>query len=145
MCKKSNRIIIVITTLFCIAVILFLVFFKIIIVSGQSMAPTLDDGAILLISKVNSEYLRDDIVVFEKDDTTMIKRVIGVPGDTIELKDKHVYRNNIRLNIDYDVNESVVIILNEEEYFVVGDNYGNSYDSRNYGSINKQSIIGKVL
>ena len=145
MCEESNRIIIVITTLFCIAVILFLIFFKIIIVSGQSMAPTLDDGAILLISKVNSEYHKNDIIVFEKDDTTMIKRVIGVPGDTIELKDKCVYRNGIKLQIDNDIDKSVIIELNKDEYFVVGDNYGDSYDSRNYGCINEQSIIGKVL
>lgn len=145
MCKKSNRIIVIFTALFCVAVILFLIFFKIIIVTGQSMAPTLDDGAILLISKVNSEYLKNDIVVFEKDDTTMIKRVIGVSGDTIELKDKCVYRNGIKLQIDCDVDKSVIIKLNSDEYFVVGDNYGDSYDSRNYGCINKQSIIGKVL
>lgn len=145
MCKKSNRIVIAATTLFCVAVLIFLTFFKIIIVNGQSMAPTLDDGAILLISKVNSEYRRNDIVVFEKDDTTMIKRVIGVPGDTIELKDKCVYRNGIKLQIDGDIDKGVIIALKQDEYFVVGDNYGDSYDSRNYGCINEQSIIGKVL
>lgn len=145
MCKKSDRIIIVITTLFCIAVILFLCFFKIFIVKGQSMAPTFDDGAILLISKINAEYIKNDVIVFDIDNETVIKRVVGVSGDTIELKDKCVYRNGIKLQIDCDSDESVIIELKQDEYFVVGDNYGNSYDSRNYGCINKQSIIGKVL
>lgn len=145
MCKKGNRVIIVATALFSVAVIFFLLFFKIIIVKGQSMAPTLDDGAIVLISKINSEYSKDDIVVFEKDNTVMIKRILGVSGDTIELKDKSVYRNGIKLQIDCDFNKSAVISLSEDEYFVVGDNYGDSYDSRSYGCINKESIIGKVL
>lgn len=145
MCKKSNRIITSIIIIAFATVILFLTFFKIIIVSGQSMAPTIDDGAILLITKVHSEYYRDDIVIFEKDSETMVKRIIAVSGDTIEIKNKYIYRNGVKLQINCDVKQSSTVTLKANEYFVVGDNYKNSYDSRNYGCINQQEIIGKVL
>ena len=109
------------------------------------MAPSSIVGAILLITKVHSEYYRDDIVIFEKDSETMVKRIIAVSGDTIEIKNKYIYRNGVKLQINCDVKQSSTVTLKANEYFVVGDNYKNSYDSRNYGCINQQEIIGKVL
>ncbi len=83
-------------------------------------------------------------------DTAFVKRIIGLPGDTILInKNGEVFNNDIKLNFNNVVsgNESELInyTVPENSYFLLGDNRNNSIDSRIYGSVNKKQIIGKVV
>ncbi|HHZ06041.1 MAG TPA: signal peptidase I [Clostridiales bacterium] len=143
--KENNRIINIVLGIAVVITVLFLLCFKITIVSGQSMMPTLNDGSIVLVSKISPEYFKNEIIVFDNMNDTMIKRIVAVEGDIIEIKNNSLYRNGIKLNIACDNRTSVNIKLKQNEYFVIGDNYGCSYDSRDYGCITKEMILGKVI
>ncbi len=130
------------------------------VVSGNSMNPTLSDGDSLIVDKV-SYYFRDpkrfEIVVFPfryQEDTYYIKRIIGLPGETVQILDGAVYINGKKLKDPYG-NESIrnaglaseIVTLGEGEYFVLGDNRNNSADSRepSVGKITKDEIIGRAV
>ena len=124
-------------------------------VDGLSMFPTLNNHDYLFASrtaynKTPPEY--EDIIVFKSliRNEPLIKRVIGKPGDHIEIKDGKVYRNDELLNEDYidietigEVNE----IVEEDHLFVMGDNRDNSADSRypEVGQISYDNILGKAV
>lgn len=126
------------------------------VVSGNSMYPYLQDKQLLIINetaKLTKNYDRFDIVVLksEKLNTYLIKRIIGCPGDTIQIKEGSVYINDNLLdeNISHDliIDAGLAkdkITLGENEYFVLGDNRNNSADSRQIGPVNSSSFIGKV-
>ncbi len=116
-------------------------------VDGSSMCDTLVDGEIMLVTK--PEYLFGDpkigdVVIChypERGNTNFVKRVIGVPGDTIEIQNNVVIRNGEPTDEPYltpsrndDGFSMDPFTLGEEEYFVAGDNRDNSHDSRNYYS-----------
>ena len=129
-------------------------------VSGSSMETTLSDGDQLLVDKLSYRFQdpkRFDIIVFPyqyEENTYYIKRIIGLPGETVQVVDGYVYINGSRLESDIYGNElmddpmaaSRPITLGEDEYFVLGDNRNNSEDSRygDIGNINKKYIVGKV-
>ena len=113
------------------------------------MQPTLRDKQILL-STIPFQIDRRDIVLIERGDRLIIKRVIGVPGDTVYIHDYHVYVNG--KIVDLFITEFAglahePITLGADEYFVLGDNRGNSLDSRysSVGVINKEQILWKVI
>ena len=121
------------TTLFCLK-------FKIIIVSGDSMDPSLKDGQIILASRDIDSIKISDIVVFENSNELCIKRVIATQGDEIVLKDEGVFVNGVRVaEVSYN-GEFKEYNIGEDELFVLGDNEKHSYDSRDYGPIKKESI-----
>lgn len=131
------------------------------VVEGDSMNPTLTDQDNVLVSRITytlSEPKRFDIVVFElrsDPDTCYIKRVIGLPGETVTIRDGEVYINGVLLAEDVYGNAPIrragraaaSVTLGEDEYFVMGDNRNNSLDSRydDPGNILKKQLIGKVL
>lgn len=117
------------------------------------MEPNLHDGEYVLIDKIS--YLlhppdRGDVVVFlpPNEDRDYIKRVIGLPGDTVEIKGGQVYVNGVALDepyLKYSTNsEMPARVVEEGRYFVMGDNRNNSSDSRSFGSITPQSIVGRA-
>ena len=127
---------------------------------GSSMEVTLSDGDDVIINKF-SYYFHDpqrfDVVVFKQSGKEHsyynIKRIIGLPGETVQIKDGQVYINNERIDEPVNVDMMEIgglaeepIALEENEYFVLGDNRNNSEDSRfaNIGNIVSQDIIGKV-
>lgn len=124
-------------------------------VDGASMDPTLKDGQILLLSKISNNYKRFDIVVVNKNGTKIVKRIIGMPGETIEYKKNRLYINgeivkdkvNIEIE-DFDLESLFSIsVIPEDYYFVMGDNRNNSSDSRDprIGLVKKSEIEGKTV
>ena len=128
-------------------------------VSGQSMQPTLHDGDNLLVDKLTYRFRdpkRYEIVVFAykyEEDTYYIKRIIGLPGETIQIIDGYVYINGEKLKKDYGaevMQDSGIaeepITLGKEEYFVLGDNRNHSSDSRDpsVGILHREDLIGKA-
>ena len=122
-------------------------------VVGPSMQPTLQEGNIVIVSKLSYKFgdiKRGDILVFEYDGMkNLIKRVIGLPGEKIEFKNNTVYIDGIAYKESYleniKTNDYKVEKVEENHYIVLGDNRENSYDSREIGQISKDDIIGKVV
>lgn len=127
-------------------------------VVGNSMHPTLKDGEILILNKLKykiTEVKRGDIISLKYADTKyLIKRVVGLPGEEIYIKDNKLYINNeqyeesyISTNLKYDDFDLKTLgyeKIPDGYYFVLGDNRENSMDSREVGLIPKKDIIGKV-
>jgi signal peptidase I len=125
---------------------------------GQSMEPTYHQEQRLLVDKVTSRLFglnRGDIVIVHSpvQDIELIKRLIGKPGDTIELRDNRVFVNGEALNEPYlppDANsgptrDTSKWTLGEDEYFILGDNRSFSQDSRVFGPVRLENIIGRGL
>lgn len=129
-------------------------------VRGDSMYPTLSDGDHLIVDKISYRFTdpgRFDIVVFPfqyQEDTYYIKRIIGLPGETVQIYDGLIYINGKVLKESYGYEEirnpglaSEAITLGQDEYFVLGDNRNNSADSRepSVGCVKRDSLIGRAL
>ena len=115
-------------------------------VDGNSMHPNLEGDEIMLLNKLG-HIDRFDIVVakIEKKDNNFIKRVIALPGETIEIKDNKIYINGEILDEDfgYGITYNIdAITLGSDEYFLLGDNRIISLDSRSFGPISKKEILG---
>lgn len=133
-------------------------------VEGESMEPTLSDGDTVIIQRLSYYFTspdRYDVVVFPvtydetaDEDTYYIKRVIGLPGETVQIIDGSVYINGEKLQDDKyalsDILEAGIasdpLVLGENQYFVMGDNRNMSTDSRNsyVGLVNRKDIIGEA-
>ena len=118
-------------------------------VDGASMDQTLEDGQILLLYKLSNIGYGDIIVLDEeKEGEIIIKRIIGMPGDTVSINDNTVYVNGEELEEDYAYGETSdyeEITLGDDEYFILGDNRPISKDSRYFGPVKEDEIIGKVI
>lgn len=130
-------------------------------VKGASMEPNFEDHQYLIIDEISYRFgdpKRGDIVVFRypKDPRQFfIKRVIGLPGETVKVKDGKVYifntdyPNGVAINEGEYLNDGYTagtkeVTLGEDEYFVLGDNRSASLDSRGFGTVPRRLIIGRV-
>lgn len=118
-------------------------------VDGDSMNKTFKNGDILILYKL-SKIKRFDVIVLheEKDNEKIIKRVIGMPGDTVAIKDGEIYINDEKIDDEYAygmTSDYDRITLKSDEYFILGDNRLISKDSRYFGSIKEKEIKGKVV
>ena len=118
-------------------------------VDGSSMKNTLQNGDILLLYKMGKIDYQDIIVLKEeKDDEIIIKRVIGIPGDTVSIKDNKIYVNDKVIDDFHAYGETSdynKITLGSDEYFILGDNRLVSKDSRYFGPVKEKDIKGKVV
>ena len=118
-------------------------------VDGDSMKNTLKNGDILLLYKLSS-IDRFDIIVLEeeKDNEKIIKRVIGLPGETVAIKKGKIYINDKVIDDEYAYGETSdynKVTLKDDEYFILGDNRLISKDSRYFGPIKDNEIKGKIV
>lgn len=128
-------------------------------VKGQSMQPTLHNGDHVIINKISyrfSEPRRYDIVVFpyqKNPEQNYIKRIIGLPGDEVNIQNGKVYINGNEIDEKYEFNDiknlgdqKYPLVVPEGQYFVMGDNRNNSSDSRytDVGTIIEEDLIGKA-
>ena len=126
-------------------------------VDGPSMNTTLKNGEILLLNKIvykKGNIKRFDIVVVDKGDKYIIKRVIGLPGETIEYKNNEIYINGEKIKDPYPSTKTDDFSIEDvghtkipgDTYFVMGDNRADSLDSRypSVGVIKKEHILGRA-
>ncbi len=126
-------------------------------VDGRSMNTTLENGQILLLNKIvykKGDIKRFDVVAIDEGDKTLIKRVIGLPGEIISYKDNVLYINGKKLEDPYPSTKTDDFSISDightkipgDTYFVMGDNRNDSLDSRypQVGVIKKSQILGRA-
>lgn len=124
-------------------------------VNGTSMYPTLKNGEIMLLNKITYRFnniKRFDIVVINTQDDKIIKRVIGLPGETLKFENNVLYINGQEVKEtflkeeteDFDIRNLSYDKIPSDCYFVMGDNRDNSKDSRMIGCVKKKQITGKA-
>lgn len=123
-------------------------------VYGTSMLPTIEEGEYIMVSKAAyffGEPQRGDIIVFDSPQdpkSDLIKRIIAVPGDTVEIRDDKVSVNGTPLAEPYTLEPPHYLMMPEEippgHYFVLGDNRNNSSDSHRGWTAPRQNIVGKA-
>jgi signal peptidase I len=131
-------------------------------VKGESMQPNFENGDYLIIDEISYRFKgpqRGEVIVFkypQNESQLFIKRVIGLPGEKIEIKDnviKVTGKNGTAVDLKEEAylpspiitSGNMDISLSDNQYFVLGDNRQFSYDSRRFGVVNKGEIIGKVF
>jgi signal peptidase I len=143
-----------------IAVVLYLFIMTPHEVLGNSMHPTYKNGEYLMANKLTyrfGEPRRGDVIIFQYSETQdFIKRIIGLPGDSIMIKDGNVYVNGTQLDESAYLEDTVYtsggdylaegesVTIGENKYFVLGDNRPHSSDSRTFGPISESQIKGKA-
>lgn len=143
-----------------IIIILFIMTFVFSVTSvvGNSMYPTLKDGEVMILNKFKyrfSDIKREDIISLKYADTKyLIKRVIGLPGEKVEIINNKLYINDIEYHEEYlskdlsykdfKLSDLGYNVIPEDMYLVLGDNREISLDSRKIGLIKKEDINGKI-
>ncbi len=143
-----------------IIVIIFVLLFFIFVIGlqqviGPSMNPTLNEGDIIITNKFIYRFKsieRNDVVVISQDEKYMIKRIVGLPGETVEYQNNDVLINGKAYKEtftnseteDFTIQDLGYDVIPEDMYLVLGDNRENSLDSRTFGLISKNQIIGKA-
>ena len=146
----------------CILALFFLCFYisrfwyQIMLIQGDSMEPSYHSWQFVLLDKHTKQYDCGDVVAFQCDGlkAVLIKRVVAVPGDTVQIVDGVLYRNGapteeglVNGSLDYAGIAEKTVTLGENEYFLLGDNYEESKDSRyeKVGCVLEEDILGKVI
>lgn len=141
----------IITPFIVVAILIVYINTKVLLIAyvpTESMEPVLDTGTYHICSRKIDELSREDIIVFQQEDVVMIKRIIGLPGEILEIRDNIIYINGKELLCPYIKDEmktkDLVVRIPQNSYFVMGDNRNNSHDSRQFGTILKKQILAKL-
>ena len=154
--KKTIRFYGIFALIICVYIILSVRVISINFVDGNSMSPTVKTDGIVITNKLVNDYKQFDIVLASvpnsdgKHNQIAIKRIVALPNDKLLIKDGMVYVNGKPLD-DYNFDTEDIgicseeITLKDDEYFLMGDNRSESFDSRFYGAIKKENMLGKVV
>jgi len=121
-------------------------------IDGSSMEPSLHDGEYVIVNRVTYRLQppqRGDVIVFQREGSReFIKRVIGLPGETVQVQGGQVLVNGVALSESYIAQPNAYTMeprkIGPNEYFVLGDNRNNSSDSHNWGTVALNTIDGKA-
>lgn len=124
----------------------------IMLVDGNSMNPAYKDGDMIFVNKIKYQITSPtygDMVILRSDDKYLVKRIVACPGDRVYISNGSLYVNGMEspYNYDYIADAGMAaeeISLNDDEYFVMGDNRNQSTDSRKLGAVNKNDIKGEA-
>lgn len=140
-----------------VALLLRMFVFELVSVDGSSMQPTLEDHQTVFVEKISHNFGNLDrgqviIVHYPHRDGSFVKRIVGLPGDTVEVKDGFLYVNGLRRQEDYILDEYIdyeygPYTVPQDHYFVMGDNRNNSLDSHSeaVGPISFDEVVGHAL
>ena len=153
MFKKAIKFCLSLLVMFVIGIVVSRNSYSRVVVSGHSMDYTLKDGQSLWVENLPwGTYKRDSVVVLKESGKRMVKRIIGIPGDTLVFKGDTLYRNGEVLEEPYVTDSGYdkgllksEITLGTDEYFVMGDNRDVSNDSRYFGIIPRDELQGRVV
>jgi signal peptidase I len=157
--KQAIEWVLLIGTALAIALIIKTFLFQAFYIPSESMVPTLRKNDRVLVNKLSyklHDIHRGDIVVFEKPKSEtsnikdLVKRVIGLPGETVEGRDGHIYINDRKLDEPYLPDGTVTgtfaaVTIPSNSIWVMGDNRSASRDSRFFGPIPESSVVGRVF
>lgn len=121
-------------------------FFSIAKVDGNSMYPFFENDDTVIIS-FQSELTRRDVIIIKQEENFLVKRLVGLPGDTLRVDETGVYINDQSIESYVPDFETVYYdkVLAEDEYYVLGDNRPISLDSRYFGIVFEDQILGEVV
>ena len=124
-------------------------------VEGTAMAPALNDGDLIIIESNPAKLERGDIIMFLYPDdpvVSYIKRIVGLPNETVDIREGKVFINGqpllepyVNPELDQSRRDMAAVTLEADSYFVIGDNRDNSSDSRIWGPLERHFIQGKYL
>lgn len=150
--RISNKMKVCIFVISILFIFLFKTFlFRSIVVSGESMLPNYRDEEVLILRTGHTELERGDIIVARVNGKQYIKRIVGLPSETLQIIDGYIYINGDLLEEPYTNKTTEYgiakeqIVIPDNCYFVMGDNRDNSKDSRMFGAIERKCIIGKAI
>ena len=150
--KRVCDIVLILGVVLCVVIVVLRLFgVSVICVQGASMEPNYGDGELHLVAK-SSEYKRGDVVVVRVNNTTILKRIIAIEGDTVEIYHHTIWVNDTLVEPyitgekwngsgEYDTCQ----IIGQGEVYLLGDQRNESGDSRHFGAIRKEQIIGRVI
>jgi signal peptidase I len=126
------------------------------LVQGISMEPNFKNGDYLIVDEITFRLIqpkRGEVVVFKSPispETILIKRIVGLPGEEVRISKGKVFINGEMLKEDYLKENTLTfpeqkVTLNDKEYYLLGDNRAFSLDSRNFGPVKREKIIGRVV
>ena len=123
-------------------------------VSNEEMVPRVSPGDLILFFRYNDSYLADDVVIYQVSGENHVGRVVAKSGDSVDIADG----GGLYINGNYEVENDIYfdtyafedfqdypVALDEGEYFILADNRENAKDSRYYGVVSKEQIVGKVI
>jgi signal peptidase I len=154
--KEFRKLIFELLAIAVVIVLLLKVFFGLAIINGKSMQPYLKDRGGVVFCRLAKEYQEGDIIIFPFDDELLVKRVIGVAGDVIDIDDSTgtvlingKEEEDVGVGSTYSMTEiggiTFPITVGEGQVFVLGDNREDSMDSRWFGLVSTKDIDGYVI